>query len=236
MQDNDKLSKSTSPDSDDNFTEPVAEKGWINTQDRISEILFGLIMALTFTCTISITDSDKATVDEMLFGALSCNIAWGLVDAVMYIMMVRTDKGRGFAIFNFVRRSKDTSKANQFISDALPPAIANVLQPEEVEKIRQRILQLPEPNNTLGQKFKDYKIAAGIFLLVFLSTFPVAAPFIFIDDLQTALRISNVIAILIMFFCGWNLGKYAGRKSFVTGITMSILGVLLVLITIALGG
>jgi hypothetical protein len=93
-------------------------------------------------------------------------------------MMVRTDKGRGFAILNFVRRSKNTSKANQFISDALPPAIANVLQPEEVEKIRQRILQLPEPKNTPGQKFKDYKIAAGIFLLVFLSTFPVAAPFI----------------------------------------------------------
>jgi hypothetical protein len=38
-----------------------------------------------------------------------------------------------------------------------------------------------------------------------------------------------------MFFCGWNLGKYAGRKSFFTGITMSILGISLVLITIALG-
>ena len=231
-------SKSTSipPVNEDNFTEPVADNRWINTQDRISEILFGLIMALTFTCTISITDSDKATVDEMLFGALTCNVAWGLVDAVMYIMMVSTDKGRGFTILNFVRRSKNTSKANQFITDALPPAIASVLQPEEVENIRQRIIQLPEPKITWKQKFKDYKIAVGIFLLVFLSTFPVAAPFLFIDDLQTALRTSNIIAILIMFFGGWSLGKYAGRKSFFTGLTMSILGILLVLITIALGG
>jgi hypothetical protein len=67
MQDSDKLdNQHRSLRTGDNFTEPVAEKGWINTQDRISEILFGLIMALTFTCTISITDSDKGTVDEML--------------------------------------------------------------------------------------------------------------------------------------------------------------------------
>ena len=209
MPDTDRSNKPTSitPDGPDNLTVPVEEKRWIDTEDRISEILFGLIMALTFTCTISVTQSDKASVNEMLYAALGCNIAWGLVDAVLYILMAKTVQERGFTILNFVRRSKDTGKAHQFIADALPPVIANVLQPDEMEKIRQRILQLPESTVTRKQKFKDYKIAVGIFFLVFLSTFPVAVPFIFIDDVQIALRISNIIAILMMFFCGLGPGK-----------------------------
>ena len=223
-------------DNSDSLIVPVEEKGWINTEDRITEILFGLIMALTFTCTISIAESDEATVKEMLIGAFGCNTAWGLVDAVLYIMMARTTEKRGFTILDFVRRSTDKSKATQFIGDSMPPVIANVLHAEELEKIRQRILQLPEPKISRKQIWKDYKIAVGIFFLVLLSTLPVAAAFMFIDDVQMALRISNVIAILMMFFCGWGLGKYAGRRRFLMGITMSILGIVLVLVTIALGG
>lgn len=216
--------------------EPVREKGWINTEDRISEVLYGLITALTFTCSISITKSDKTSVHDMLFGALSCNTAWGLIDAVMFLLMTKTDAERGYTIMRFVRRSKNTGEARQFITDALPPVIAAVLQTEEVEKIRKRISQLPEPAATAGQKLNDYKTAAGIFFIVFLSTFPVAMPFIFSDDLQKALRVSNWTAILMMFFCGWVLGKYAGRNQFLTGILMSVFGAVLVVITIVLGG
>ena len=237
MLDTDKSKPTGTPPGDpDNLTVPIEKKGWIDTEDRISEILFGLIMALTFTCTISIAQSDRASVRDMLIGALGCNIAWGLVDAVLYILMTKTVQERGFTILNFVRRSKDTGKSIRFIVDALPPVVANVLQPDEMEKIRQRILQLPESKVTRKQKFRDYKIAVGIFFLVLLSTFPVAFPFIFIDDVQTALRISNVVAILMMFFCGWGLGKYAGRNRYLMGVIMSILGIVLVLVTIALGG
>src|SRR5512140_1894989 len=54
--------------------------------ERSSEIMFGLIMALTFTCTISVTSSTRADVMTMLAGALGCNVAWGLVDAAMYLL------------------------------------------------------------------------------------------------------------------------------------------------------
>jgi hypothetical protein len=39
--------------------EPHKEKRVLNPVDRISEILFGLIMALTFTCTISVAEADR---------------------------------------------------------------------------------------------------------------------------------------------------------------------------------
>jgi hypothetical protein len=45
---------------------------------RISEILFGLIMALTFTGTLSAVTADREEIRTLLFGAIGCNVAWGL--------------------------------------------------------------------------------------------------------------------------------------------------------------
>ena len=75
-------------------TKPVRDNAWISTEDRISEILYGVIMALTFTCTISVTKTDKTTLNDLLFCALSCNTAWGLIDAVMYLVFAKTDESR----------------------------------------------------------------------------------------------------------------------------------------------
>jgi VIT1/CCC1 family predicted Fe2+/Mn2+ transporter len=215
---------------------PEREKGWINTEDGISEVLYGLIMALTFTCTISVTKTGETTVHDMLFGAMSCNTAWGLIDAVMYLLMAKTDADRSLTIRKFIRKSTDKQEAYQFITDAMPADIANALKPEEIERIRQSVAQLPEKKVSRSQKWNDVKTAAGILLLVMLTTFPVAVPFIFISNMEKALRVSNIVAILLMFICGWMLGKYAGRNQFLSGITLSLFGVVMVIITIALGG
>ena len=42
---------------------------------RVSEILFGLIMALTFTGTISAASAGREEVRTLLVGAIGCNIA-----------------------------------------------------------------------------------------------------------------------------------------------------------------
>ncbi|MBX7041493.1 MAG: VIT1/CCC1 transporter family protein [Ignavibacteria bacterium] len=219
----------------DDLQEPYKERGLLNTEDRVSEILYGLIMALTFTCTLSITKSDKTIVNDMLIGALGCNIAWGIVDAVMYLLTTLTDNVREATVFNFVQKTKDTEKARQFISDAIPSTIASVLQPDELEVIRKNSSKMP-PAEIKRLDSKNFVTAVEIFVLVFLSTLPVALPFIFISDLNIALRTSNSIAILMMFSCGWILGKYAGRKRFLMGIMMSLIGAIFVVITIALGG
>ena len=78
--------------------------------------------------------------------------------------------------------------------------------------------------------------AAGVFLLVFLSTFPVVIPFFVVREVAFALRASNAIAIVMMFATGWSLGRYAGRSGWRTGLGMVALGIALVGITMALGG
>ena len=73
-------------------------------------------------------------------------------------------------------------------------------------------------------------------MLVFLSTFPVVIPFLFASDAKLALRISNGIAILMLFITGYAFGRYAGHSPWLTGVAMVIVGSVLVGITIGLGG
>ena len=139
-------------------------------------------------------------------------------------------------IFNFIRNSGRAEEAQDHIAASIPPVISGVMQRQELEEIRKRLIEVKEDPEILKMNFRDFKMALGIFILVFLSTFPVVIPFLVIQDLQTALRVSNATAIVMMFGCGWLLGKYAGRNAWMMGFLMSLIGIALVLITIALGG
>ena len=61
---------------------------------RISEVLFGLIMALTFTRTLDVASGGREEAAALLVGAIGCNIAWGIVDAVMYLLNELVGRGR----------------------------------------------------------------------------------------------------------------------------------------------
>jgi hypothetical protein len=51
--------------------------------ERISEVLFGLIMAPTITGAVSVVTADHFEIRTMLFAALGCNLAWGIIDGGM---------------------------------------------------------------------------------------------------------------------------------------------------------
>ena len=74
------------------------------------------------------------------------------------------------------------------------------------------------------------------FLLVFLCTFPVVIPFIFMHNAVPALRVSNAIAMVMLFLTGYAFGRLSGHRPWLLGISMIVLGVLLVGMTMALGG
>lgn len=204
--------------------------------DRVSEVLFGLIMVLTITGSLSVAEAGRDDVRTMLFGALGCNLAWGIIDGVLYVMGSLAEKGRGLMTFRAVRKATDPKEAQRRIADALPPVVASVLEPVELEALHQRLKQLPEPPDHARLRKDDWLGAAGVFLLVFLSTFPVVIPFIFMNNAGPALRVSNVIAIVMLFLTGYAFGRMTGRHPWLVGISMVVLGLVLVGVTMALGG
>src|SRR5262245_62082651 len=105
-------------------TDPVkSSKRVLEPHERISEVLFGLIMALNFAGSLSVAEAGREDVRTMLIGALGCNIAWGIIDGVLYLMASLADKGRNLMTLRAVRKATDSRKAQQYIAGALPPII-----------------------------------------------------------------------------------------------------------------
>jgi VIT family len=204
--------------------------------ERFSEILFGLIMVLTFTGSLSAATSARDDVKAMLVGAIGCNLAWGIVDAIMYVMNSLAERGRNVVTFRALRDAASPEVGRRVLADALPPAVAKVLDDGELDSMGRRIAALPEPPQYAALSRGDFLQATAVFLLVFLSTFPVVIPFIVMQDAMRALRVSNAIAIALLLYGGYEYGKYAGFRPWRTGLAMVAIGVALVALTIALGG
>jgi VIT1/CCC1 family predicted Fe2+/Mn2+ transporter len=114
--------------------------------------------------------------------------------------------------------------------------VAATLGPAEYESLRQKLVQLPGPPSRPRLGKDEWLGALAVFFWVFLITFPVAIPFIFMDNLGRAMRVSNAIAIVLLFLTGYAFGRVAEYRPWLTGLAMVVLGSVLVGITIALGG
>jgi VIT1/CCC1 family predicted Fe2+/Mn2+ transporter len=155
---------------------------------------------------------------------------------LFYLMGSLAEKGQNLMTFNALRSTNDPQLAQRLIADKLPPLVATILEPAELEAMRQRLKQLPEPPRRASLNREDLLGAVGIALLVFLSTFPVVIPFIFMQSVLPAMRVSNAIAIVMMFMTGYSYGRLTGYHPWGVGIAMVVLGAIVVSFTIALGG
>ncbi len=204
--------------------------------DRISEVLFGLFMVLTFTGTLSVASAGREDVKTMLATAIGCNTAWGFVDGVMFVLRNLVERGRKASLARAVLGATSTADAHRLIGEAIGP-LAEGLDPPAVERVRKWLGALPAsalPRAAL--RSSDIRGAVAIFLLVFASTFPVVLPFVLFADLKEAMRASGAVAVAMMFGCGYVWGRYADFKPWRSGLVMVLLGVAIELVIIALGG
>ena len=212
-----------------------ARERLLDPVDRISEILFGLIMAVTIVGSLAIATAGRNEVRTVLLAALGCNLAWGLVDAVMYLIRTLTDRTRNRNLAKEVIGAEPAS-ARRLIEQALPAHISALTGPDEIEAMRRRLLALvPSRGATLGRD--DYLAAVGIFLLVVVATFPVVVPFMLTEDAALAMEISRIVTLAMLFLAGFALGRHAGhRRAVTTGLLMMLLGAALIVAVMALGG
>jgi len=207
----------------------------LDPTERVSEGIFGLIMVLTFTGSLSVAEAGRDDVRTMLIGALGCNVAWGIIDGLLYLMGCLAERARKLEVLRAVRGAADPQQVQHVLASVVP-GLAGLLEPAELAAIRERAQKLPEPAARAGWHREDWQGAFGVFLLVFLTTFPVALPFLFMPNTGPALRTSNLIAIVMLFLLGATYGRTIGRSPWLVGIAMVAIGCALVGMTMALGG
>lgn len=203
--------------------------------DRLSEIIFGLLMALSFTGTMSSVAGGEGGVNAVLVAALGCNIAWGIVDGVMYVLTTVVERVRRRGFLDRLRHER-LDRARELFLESLPDDVRRVSSPKETEALLVRVRALsPDPRHRVVTA-RDLKAAVAIFLLVVTSTLPPSIPFLLTDNVALAMRASNAIALAMLFVIGARLGRYMGRSPWPMAFAMAAIGAVLVAVTILFGG
>jgi VIT1/CCC1 family predicted Fe2+/Mn2+ transporter len=211
-------------------------KGVLDPIERWSEIIFGLLMAMAITGSLSVASSGKEEVHTMMIAALGCNIAWGLADGIMYLVGTLTERTRRATLIARLKETANPKEACAVIADELPERLAGNASPQLLEDLRQSLVTMPPASLDPGLRRDDWVAALGVFLMVVISTFPVVIPFALVDELKLAMRLSNATGVVVLFVGGWMLARYAGGNPWKGGAAMAGVGAVLSAAIIALGG
>jgi len=216
---------------------PSFVERYLDPSERLGEILFGLIMVLTFTLTAGLT-LEESGARELLIAALGCNIAWGIIDGGMYIMGAMMARSRQSRTLRNIQQAASDEAAFHIIDKALEDTVADYTSPEEKQRIRQDILALARraPVKRVRVTREDVMGAIAVFWLVVVTCFPAIVPFLFIHDARLALRVSNALLVAMLFVIGYQWGRHAHTSRWIAGTVFLVLGLVLVLLAIALGG
>jgi hypothetical protein len=212
---------------------------YLDPASRLGEILFGLIMVLTVTLSAGfVVNEGRAGVRELLIAAIGCNLAWGIIDAVMYLMNCVTVRSGKMQLVMAVQRAPDSSAALALIQKEVEPELLALLDPDEGEALGKSILRhLSQAEVTPATVTKDdiYGALACLFL-VFFSCLPAALPFFVLSQPYFALRVSNLLLVTLLFLVGYKWAGYIGINRMGAGLVMVLIGLALVGIAILLGG
>ncbi len=222
---------------------PARREGFIarhlDLSDRLGEILFGLIMVLTFTLGAELVIHEGAdAVREMLAAILGCNIAWGVIDGGMYILGVLFERGRNARLLHRVQRAGSEEQALALIREEFDERLEPIVPAETLPRLYQEILRKLRgiPPLRTGLRMEDVWAAIAVFWLVFLSTIPALVPFLVFDNRMVALRVSNGLLLAMLFGLGHRWGRETGQGPWKVGFSLLLVGIVLVGAAMALGG
>jgi hypothetical protein len=225
---------------------PAPHRGWyrrfvehLDPGERLGELLFGLIMVLTFTLGAGIElQGDRETTRELLIAALGCNAAWGIIDAALHLMGRLSERGRLHRLVRKIQAAPGSEEALALVDRELDERLPAIVRPEVRlaldAHVLDRVREMKLEKNRLTAD--DAWAGLAVFWLVFLTALPAVLPFVVLRDARIAMRASNALLIGLLFYVGWRWAAYTGASPWRTGLFMALLGVALVGVAIALGG
>ena len=211
----------------------------LDPASRLGEIVFGLIMVLSVTLTAGLTVKEgKSGVRQLLVAALGCNIAWGIIDGIMYVMNCMAERSVQARLTRAIQSAPDPHGALDIIRDEVEPELEALAGPEDRETFYRATLKHLSQGGVprTGLEKSDVHGGLACFWLVFVSCLPAAAPFLVFSDPTRALRVSNFLLLAMLYVVGRKWAAYANTNRLGTGLAMVAVGLLLVGVAIALGG
>lgn len=207
--------------------------------ETLAEIIFGLIMVLTFTIGASLLGPQEATSSrELLIAAIGCNLAWGIIDGFLYLLGQVFERRRIASMTCALRQARDEADAIARVRTEFDGDLAALADSAKRDAFyasiaaAARIAPTPPVQVTLA----DLRGALLVLCLVLATAVPAALPFLLLEDGYLALRLSNLLLVALLFVVGCIWGRQVGGRPLLAGALVMSIGVALVLIAIPLGG
>lgn len=220
--------------------------GLLDPLDRYVEAIYTVLIILTFTLAVTVTEANmpnsvvSGLVEQLFWACFGCAIAWGLIDGAMYVLASTASRGEDLRLVRRVRDAASESEGVAVIADHLDESLSLVADEGERQQLYagfyRRLQDAPLPVEA-GFKREDLAGALGIFLVALGAALPVVLPLlIFSANPYMAVRLSNLVACVMLFLLGYRWARYAGGKPLKTGLFLVLLGLAMVLVAIPLGG
>ncbi|HWT79461.1 MAG TPA: VIT1/CCC1 transporter family protein [Candidatus Methylomirabilis sp.] len=211
----------------------------LDPTESLGEVLFGLIMAFSFTlgAGLIVKEGAEATT-RMLWGILGCNVAWGFIDGAMYAMSSVFDRSRKARLLQSIQSAASEKEALAMVGRELDPRLEPFTSLEERTRLYPAVLKRlfkATPERTRVKK-EDVYGAIAVFWLVFLSTIPAVVPFLLFPDRFVALRVSNLLLLIMLFWAGYRWGRATNSNPWIVGLILLLVGLAMVAVVMALGG
>ena len=214
----------------DHFTDPA---------ERLTEILFGLIMVMTCTLGAAMTvEEGTESTRELLLGALGCNVAWGLINGVIYLMDALFARAQSARLVQAVQSAATPDEAFAVIEDELGQSLVAITAKPQRDRLYREVYDTIASATPpkLRIRADDLAGATVTFIVMFLTALPAIVPFLFITDLLFALRVSNGIMLGLLFVVGYRWGRETNTNAWLAGLAMALIGAALVGVAKLLGG
>lgn len=213
---------------------------FLDPGDALGEILFGIIMSLTFTVGarffLAKGEFDR---NELIVGALGCNIAWGVIDAVLYVLGNTFFRSQRARFYRALRDAPDEKSALAAVEDQFG------LEDEPLNIPAEDRARLYQAIAIIGRRAtparihitRDDLVAAFlVFALVTFTAIPLIIPFLVIQSESLAIRVANTVQVVLLFIGGWRWGSYTDLAPWKVGLAVTALGIGMSMMNVLLGG
>ena len=91
---------------------------YLDPDESLGELLFGLIMALTVTLGVRLLSSQDALKPyELAIALIGCNVAWGIIDGALYLLGSLFSRGQRNHFIRKLRKVSSEEKAIEAIRE-----------------------------------------------------------------------------------------------------------------------
>jgi VIT1/CCC1 family predicted Fe2+/Mn2+ transporter len=213
---------------------------YLSFTDRTGEIAFAVLMVIIINGYVALSNLNSGFLYIVAVNIGAC-ASWGFIDGFIYAISISIERNNQTNKLVTLKRIAANSEKqdNATIQEKIEENLNDVawfasLNQAGKDKIAQQVVMYAPKIPIKKNKLITREEALGwvsINLIYLTVGLLMALPFLVIEDKLTAWFISNVLGVIWLFWYGTQLGKSLGKHRLLLGFSMSIVGILFLLVS-----